>query len=245
MRPRFCWWARCRRSSRAWAARWAGVEGPSRECCPVVLRRPRSWVPGRSRPSPPLRAPVLAEVSLPRQPRCARLLAAARCDIPRARDGPRRSRTGAGSTVTVTKRSPPPPALPHVPVDTEHPSSASGRVRAALSLRRDGGVGRVSANTKTSGDAGHGGVVGERRGQGPPPGPAREVVVPERLACPARVATPRAQPPPHSARAAPHPHYQTRRAQNGRFLLDGLWALHSWVWGEASRPAVMRSMRSL
>ena len=116
-----------------------------------------------------------------------------------------------------------PPALPHVPVDTEHPSSASGRVRAALSLRRDGGVGRVSANTKTSGDAGHGGVVGERRGQGPPPGPAREVVVPERLACPARVATPRAQPPPHSARAAPHPHYQTRRAQNGRFLLDGLW----------------------
>jgi len=22
-------------------------------------------------------------------------------------------------------------------------------------------------------------------------------------------------------------------------------ALHSWVWGEASRPAVMRSMRSL
>ena len=31
--------------------------GPSREHCPVVLRRPRSWAPNRSRPSPPLRYP--------------------------------------------------------------------------------------------------------------------------------------------------------------------------------------------
>lgn len=88
--------------------------------------------------------------------------------VPRAREGSRLSRTGAGSTMTVTKVC---PAIRRTCSSTpiaRTPPSASGRVRAAISLQRDGCIGSVPANTKTFGDAGQGGVVGDQRGQGPP-----------------------------------------------------------------------------
>ena len=143
---------------------------PSREHCPVVLRRPRSWAPGRSRPSPPRRAPALAGAGPARQPCFESLFAAARDDTVCTRGAASFARGRRIHDDGDENRSPPRAATrARRHRSPERPPSASRVVLERLfPCSQDGGIGRVPANTKTFGDAGHGGVVGDQRGQGPP-----------------------------------------------------------------------------